>query len=104
LDVPHLQLILKTGSARAAASIAIVGLCAALAALATACGSRHLDVNGTERALKREISAARDIKCIDGSYGWDYSCSYTVIVDGDRRRFTIGVSVDEDGIVERGAP
>ena len=63
-----------------------------------------LTAEETARAFRHGHPHWRDVHCIPGSNGWDYTCSYTVSFEGRDLRESIGVDVDSESPTHITAP
>jgi hypothetical protein len=77
---------------------------AAVVVLAVLLRPADLTAEETARALRHSNPHWRDVHCIPGSNGWDYTCSYKVSFEGRDLRESIGVDVDSESPTHVTAP
>lgn len=71
---------------------------------AAGCASSKLSPGETEAQLRAQNPGRRDIRCVDGTGGWDYDCSYRFTMHRRPQTVTIGVNVNDTRITEQAAP
>jgi hypothetical protein len=89
---------------RLATVVALIVIAVAPAVAWIALRPSDITADETARILQEGSPNWRDVRCVDGDHGWDYTCGYTFPSGGREIRHTIGVEVDAKSPIRFTAP